>query len=355
MKNLVILGGGYGGMGVLSRLLSKKLPNEQQITLIDVNPYHSLKIKNYSVAAGTAKEKDIQSPFPKHPQLKVVQGKVEQIDLEQKVVTLENGNFFYYDDLIIGLGCEDNFEEVPGAKEHAYSVQTYHHAKRTYDAIKELPEGATVSIIGGGLTGVELASELYETYPYLNIKIFDRNNHILSTFPEKVYTYVENWFDNHQIDINTNANVTRVEKNVIYIHQQLVETDITIWAAGIRPNRVVRNLNVEKDRKGRVLLTPYHNIPGNEHVYVVGDCASLAYSPSAQLAEGQGEQIADILLKRWKGEPLPEKMPPIKLKGVLVALGKRDGLGLLADRTITGKVPRLLKSGIMWMYKYHNS
>src|SRR5690606_3475921 len=96
------------------------------------------------------------------------------------------------------------------------------------------------------------------------------------------------------------------------------------------------------------------NIPGNENVYVVGDCASLPYAPSAQLAEGQAEQIVSVMQDRWHGRELPDELPTIKLKGVLGSLGKKQGFGMMADRAITGRIARILKSGILWMYKYHN-
>ena len=66
--------------------------------------------------------------------------------------------------------------------------------------------------------------------------------------------------------------------------------------------------------------------PRDEHVYVVGDCASLPHAPSAQLAEAQAEQIVQSLQKRWKNEPLPEAYPQFKLKGVLGSLGKKPDL-----------------------------
>ena len=46
-----------------------------------------------------------------------------------------------------------------------------------------------------------------------------------------------------------------------------------------------------------------------------GDCANLPHAPSAQLAELQGEQIAEVLKKQWNNEPLPDKMPEIKVQG----------------------------------------
>ena len=106
--------------------------------------------------------------------------------------------------------------------------------------------------------------------------------------------------------------------------------------AGIQPSKVVSDLDVEKDRQGRIIVTQYHNIPGNEHVYVVGDCASLPHSPSAQLAEGQGEQIAKVILSRWNNQPLPKEMPTIRLKGVIGALRKKSGFGMFNGRPVRG-------------------
>lgn len=352
MKKLVVLGGGYGGMKIVSLLL-EKLPDDITITLIDRMPYHCLKTKFYALAVGTVSAQQIQLPFPAHSNLTFKQGEVSNIDFNKKLVQLTNEEAIPYDDLIIGLGHEDNFRDVPGATQHAFSIQTIEKAKKTNEALNELAPGSIISIIGAGLTGVELASELNEKRPDLQIRLYDRGAHILSSFPLRLSTYVENWFDNHGVDININANITRIERNTLFNHDIPEHSDMIIWAAGIQPSKVVRMLDVEKDRIGRIILTPHHNIPNNENVYVVGDCACLPHSPSAQLAEGQGEQIAQVLLSRWKNEPLPEEMPTIKLKGFLGALGKKSGFGLVEGRPVTGRVARLLKSGILWLYKYH--
>ena len=128
-----------------------------------------------------------------------------------------------------------------------------------------------MSIVGGGLSGVELASELNESREDLKIRVFDRGNRILSTFPERLSTYVENWFDNHGVEMINNSNITRVEECILYNHDEPVPSDVIVWTAGIQPNRIVRELDVEKDKQGRVVLTAHHHLPNNEHVYVVGD------------------------------------------------------------------------------------
>ena len=89
-----------------------------------------------------------------------------------------------------------------------------------------------------------------------------------------------------------------------------------------------------------------------EEVFVVGDCASLPFSPSAQAAQAQGKQIAEAIQAIWKGET--PKLGKIKLRGTLGSLGKKSGFGIMGKRTLmTGKIARMLKSGVLWKSKRH--
>src|SRR4051794_37435597 len=107
MKNLVILGAGYGGMRILARLLPNQLPNDVSITLIDRLPYHCLKTEYYALASGIVSDRDVRVPFPEHPKLTVIYGEIEKISLEENKVYILNGEPVSFDDLIIGLGSED--------------------------------------------------------------------------------------------------------------------------------------------------------------------------------------------------------------------------------------------------------
>ncbi|WP_349410847.1 NAD(P)/FAD-dependent oxidoreductase [Pseudalkalibacillus sp. SCS-8] len=355
MKKLVILGAGYGGMKILHGLLdSSDLPKDIQITLVDRLPYHCLKTEYYALAAGTVSDHHIRVQFPEDPRVIVKYGEVTDIDLKKKAIHFEKEDSIEYDDLIIGLGCEDKYHGVPGAPEHTLSIQTIDKSRETYQHLNNLPPKAVVGVVGGGLSGVELASELRESRPDLAIKLFDRGDTILSTFPKRLSNYVQKWFIEHGVEVVNNSNITKVEPKVLYNKDEPVACDAIVWTAGIQPNRIVRNLDVEKDDSGRVVLSPHHHLPDDPHVFVVGDCASLPHAPSAQLAEGQGDQIVEVLLKLWKDEPLGD-LPKIKLKGVLGSLGKKHGFGMMKGTALTGRVPRLLKSGILWMYKYHSN
>lgn len=350
MKKLVLLGGGYGGIRIIQRLLTSNVP-DLEIVLIDREPFHCLKTEYYALAAGTIPETDVRVPFPEHPKVTFQFGEVTGIDLDNKKITLRDQNEpITYDELVIGLGSEDKYHGVPGADTHTLSIQTIDKTRQTSQTLSNLPPGATVGIVGAGLSGVELASELRESRPDIHIKLFDRGKTILSDFPERLSRYVENWFHEHGVEIINGSNITKVEENKLYNNDEPVVVDAVVWTAGIQPHRLVRELPVKKDKNNRVILTKHHYIESHPDVYVVGDCASLPHSPSAQLAEEQAEQIFTVMLKRWNNEELPD-LPPIKLKGVLGSLGPKHGFGVMGSTSLTGRVARLLKSGVLWLYK----
>ncbi|MGV2874694.1 NAD(P)/FAD-dependent oxidoreductase [Macrococcus capreoli] len=353
MKNLVLLGGGYGNMRIMQKLLPNTLPAEYNITLIDKIPFHGLKTEFYALAAGTESDKDVRVEFPQDKRLNIVYGEVTQIDLDKQIVSIGE-NHVDYDELVIGLGCEDKYHNVPGAEAFTYSIQTMTKARKTYQAIADLPSGATVGIVGAGLSGIELASELRESRKDLNIKLFDRGERILPAFPEKLSSYVKKWFDKNNVEVIPNSNVVKVEPGKLYNNDVSYEVDICVWTAGIQPVEIVRNLPVELGEGNRVKLNQFHQIPTHTNVYVVGDCASLPHAPSAQLAELQAEQIIDVMKTIWSGNALPEVMPELKLQGFMGSLGEKEGFAYLMEKTVTGRLARLMKSGVLWLYKYHN-
>ncbi|NGM84780.1 NAD(P)/FAD-dependent oxidoreductase [Paenibacillus sp. 7124] len=351
MKKLLVLGGGYGGLALIQDLLNHQLPNDVEIVLIDRMPFQGIKTEYYALAAGTVSDHNLRIAFPVHPRLSIKYGEVGSIDLERRLVLMADGEPVPYDILAIALGCTDNYHGIPGAEEHTCSIQSLPGTRETYRRLSDVKPYGTVNIVGGGLSGVELAAELRESRPDLNISILDRGDRVLSAFPAKLSEYVEEWFSEHQVQTLSRISVSHIEKDAVFNGSQAIASDVTVWTGGIQPVQVVQNLNVAKDRGGRVLLGQYYNIPEYPEVYVIGDCASLPYAPSAQAAGAQGEQIGQILRALWRNEK--PRLHKIKLKGTLGSLGKTEGFGLLGSRSVMGRVPRILKSGVLWMSKRH--
>lgn len=352
MKKLVILGGGYGGLTVATQLLDLDLPSDTVMIMIDRMPYQGLKTEYYALAAGTVSDKEIRTQFPVDPRLILKYGEVSGVDLEQKLVRFENDEPLSYDWLVIALGCVDKYHNIPGAQEFSNSIQSLSSTRKTYQVVNDCRPFGQVSIVGGGLSGVEMAAELRESRPDLNIRILDRGPSILSPFPERLQAYVREWMLEHDIELRSHVSLARLEGGLLYNQQEIIQTDVTIWTAGIQPSPIVQNLDLPKDAQGRLTIDAYHRIPSHPEVFVVGDCASLPFSPSGQAAEAQGKQVAEVLRATWKNET--PRLGKIKLKGVLGSLGKKSGFGLMGKRTVMlGMVPRALKSGVLWMSKHH--
>ncbi|WP_010493712.1 NAD(P)/FAD-dependent oxidoreductase [Paenibacillus elgii] len=352
MKKLVILGGGYGGLTVAKELLEGDIPADTVMIMVDRMPFQGLKTEYYALAAGTVSEKDVRVHFPVDPRLILKYGEVTAVDPEQKVIRFANDEPLSYDWLVIALGCVDKYHNIPGAEEFSNSIQSLSATRKTYQASNDAAPYGQITIVGGGLSGVEMAAELRESRPDLNIRILDRGASVLSPFPERLQRYVREWMLEHDIELRSHVSLSRLESGLLYNQQEIIQTDITIWTAGIQPSPIVQNLNLPKDNQGRLTINQYHQLPDYNEIYIVGDCAALPFSPSGQAAEAQGKQVAEVLQAVWKNET--PRLGKIKLKGVLGSLGKKAGFGLMGKRTVMlGMVPRALKSGVLWMSKRH--
>lgn len=351
MKRLVILGGGYGGMKIISGLLDYQLSEDVEITVVDRNPYQSLKTEFYSIAAGTSADKDMRVAFPDDKRVRYVFDEIIKINpLNQEIILQSKKDPVVYDYLVVALGCEDNFHGIEGAEAYTESVQTFQKVRKTYEAVGNLPAHGKVAIVGAGLTGIEVAAEIRESRPDLNIRLLDRGSSVLKAFDEKIREYVESWFIENDVDVLHHANVEYVEKEGVCNDGICFIDDVTIWTAGIKPHHLARSLPYEKDREGQIIINNYYQIPESTNIYVVGDCASSIHTPSGQLAMQQGEQVADILLDVLHDKQ-PKKPKEIKLKGQLGSLGRTDGFGSIFQLPFTGLVPRIAKSGVLWLSK----
>ncbi|WP_159886368.1 NAD(P)/FAD-dependent oxidoreductase [Paenibacillus puerhi] len=352
MKKLVILGGGYGGLTVAGQLLDGDLPADTMMILVDRMPYQGLKTEYYALAAGTVSDQDIRVQFPVDPRLILKYGEVISVDPEARLVHFADDEPLSYDWLVIALGCVDKYHGIEGAPEFSQSIQSLSSTRKAYQSVNDAKPYGQISIVGGGLSGVEVAAELRESRPDLNIRIIDRGASVLSPFPEKVRRFVREWMLEHDIELRTHVSLSKLEPGMLHNGPEIIYSDVTIWTAGIQPSPIVQNLNLPKDAQGRLVINPYHQVPDYPNIYVVGDCASLPFSPSAQAAEAQGEQVADVLRALWKNET--PRLGKIKLKGVLGSLGKKSGFGMMGKRTVmTGMMPRAIKSGVLWMSKRH--
>jgi NADH:ubiquinone reductase (H+-translocating) len=351
MKRFVILGGGYAGLTIVQELLDKQIPDDAVVVLIDRMPYQGLKTEYYALAAGTVADIDLRNPYPSDPRLVLTYGEVCDVDLDNKLVHLVGQDPIAYEWLAIALGCTDKYHGIPGAEIYSSSLQSFSAARKAYQRLGDVKPYGQVTIVGGGLSGVEVASELRESRADLNIRIMDRGPSVLSGFPGRTQRYVADWFRAHDVITLGDTSVSRLEEGAVYNRSEAIATDVTIWTAGIQPVPLVQRMDLPKDGSGRLLVNEHHQLPDYPGVFVVGDCASLPFSPSAQAAGAQGSQVAEVMQAIWAGET--PRIGKIKLRGVLGSLGKKAGFGVMGRTPLFGWVPRMLKTGVLWKSKHH--
>lgn len=353
MRNLVILGGGYGGIKVLTGLLGSALPDDLQITVIDKNSYHSYKTEFHTIVAGTAAEIDVRIGFPVHDQVTYEFGTVKGIDTENERITFQDSSkVIAYDYLVISVGCEDSYHGIEGANEFTESVQSFAKARYAGLAVGNSKPYSKISIVGAGLSGIEAASEIRESRPDLNIRLLDRGGSVLKAFDPKIQAHVSDWFLKNDVEVLHHANVEYVEKDGVCNNGICYVNDVTIWTAGVQPHSLVQALPFKKDNYNKVVVNDFYQTSTHNNVYVIGDNASSEYSPSAQLAGQQGEQLS-IILSDIVSNIKPQKPKEIRLRGTLGSLGKSDGFANMFSQPITGLLPRITKSGVLWLQKRH--
>src|SRR5699024_5145868 len=101
-------------------------------------------------------------------------------------------------------------------------------SRATYEQIGQLKPNATVGIVGAGLSGIEIASELRESRGDLKIKLFDRGERILPMYPARLSAYVKRWFDENDVEVIPNSNIVKVETDRVYNNNDSHDVDMCV-------------------------------------------------------------------------------------------------------------------------------
>jgi NADH dehydrogenase len=404
MQNIVIVGGGAGGLELAVRL-GKKLGKRQKarITLIDAASTHVWKPLLHQVAAGTldshADELEYFALARKH-HFEFRLGRMDGLLRAQKQVTLaasvdEDGvevlphQTIAYDQLVIALGSQTNDFGTPGAREHCVMLDTPVAAERFHRRLinsclraqaqgKLAGEGRfTVTIIGGGATGVELSAELHMTTKILSsyglrnfdpekdlkIVIVDASPRLLQALPERLSTAVALELRKLDVEIHTNEKVVEISKEGVRMASgTFIPSSIVVWAAGIKAPDFLKDIDgLETSRINQLVVARTLQTTRDPAIFAMGDCAACPQGegkpcvpPRAQSAHQQASLLAKSLVKLLQGKALPEFT--YKDYGSLVSLGDYSTIGSLMGAIASGSVfieGYVAKWMYWWLHKNH--
>jgi NADH:ubiquinone reductase (H+-translocating) len=264
------------------------------------------------------------------------QEEVTAVDFEARQAKTDNGTFSYRY-LILAPGSRTTFFGTPGAEENAMDTKgllnAVHVRNHVIDCFEEaerlrgeLPDGLlTFIFVGGGPTGVEAAADTHDLifdvlegdYPNVDFRkvrivLVNAGDHILQGLDPSLVHAATQRLASQQIEIINDAKAKEIRSDAVVLSDgRTIPARTTVWAAGIEPPPLVKSLEVEKDRRGRILVDEFLRVKGRSGVYAVGDSTSIDYDgppvPAlAQAAEQEGKRAARNLAAEIKGEvPVP--------------------------------------------------
>jgi NADH dehydrogenase len=300
-------------------------------------------------------------------------GVVESIDAERLCVVVphaegEHSHVLEYDPLVIALGANTNFYDIPGIAERAVTMKSLGDAiglrnlmiQHLEEADFECNAGIrqpllTFVVAGGGFAGVETVAAmndfLHEAIRFysspsrqlVRVVFVHSGQTLLPELGEQLGKDAERELAARGVDIVLGSRIVGLANDAVVLANGTVVTARTIvWTAGTSANPVTDNLPCEKQR-GRIQADEFLRVPELDGVWALGDCAVVpdratgsAYPPTAQHALREGVVAARNIVASMRGTPLvPFRFSTI---GLLASIGRRTGVANILGVNFSGFV-----------------
>ncbi|WAJ44228.1 FAD-dependent oxidoreductase [Mycobacterium sp. Aquia_216] len=321
--HVVVIGGGYAGTLAANRLRQQP---DIEITLVNPRPVFVERIRLHQLVADTgAATADYGTLLGDGIQLVV--DAVERIDTAARRLVLTSGTALNYDYVIYAVGSTGAVpaqESVPGAAEFAHSISDLESAQRLRYALADLPLGAPITVVGGGLTGIETASELAEQGRPVTLACGGTLGTSLSKRGRRSVAR-----QLRQLNVNILEPVAASEvrwDSVVLSDGAVLPSAATVWTAGFAVPDLASRSGLRTDELGRLLTDETLTSVDDGRIVAAGDAAAPSGEPlrmSCQAAEPLGAQAAETVLARIAGET-PAALNQAFV-GQCISIGRRHG------------------------------
>lgn len=324
--NITVVGGGFGGVKAALELAENA---RSRITLITDRPDFQYYPALYGTATGKSHLQSwvpLGEIFAKHPNVSIIIDSVTGIDKQTKQLQSESGTTYTYDKLILALGSVTTYFGIEGLDQYAYGIKSYDEIRRLQQHLldefsKPNKADAHFLVIGGGPTGVELASslgsylkELKEQFkqpePRISINLIEAAPRVLPRMSEKASQMVTARLKQLGVHVETNKRVEAETADALIVNGRPIKSQTVIWTSGVANNPFFKN-NAEQfelSPNGKVIVDKH--LRSGKDVYVIGDNAFTQFSGLAQTALKDGIFVAKHLL-RQSNKPYKATLPPV--------------------------------------------
>jgi NADH dehydrogenase len=293
MARILVLGSGFAGLwaavGAARKLDELGSPHGQvEILVIDRNPYHGIRVRNYEPDLGNVAIPlaEVLDPIG----VKHLTAEVEAIDLakQQVVVTGPGGrDGLPYDRLVLALGSQLARPPLPGLAAYGFDVDTYAAGVRLNAHIASLgtrpaaPGRSTVVVVGAGFTGIEVAAEMPAKLRRAlsngagRVILVDPNPVVGATIGDHARPVICDALTSLGIETRLGAKLSAIDANAVTLASgEIIPAQTVVWCGGMRANPLAAALPGTRDALGRLAVDPFMRVAGLTNVFAAGDVAS---------------------------------------------------------------------------------
>jgi NADH dehydrogenase len=302
---------------------------------------------------------------------------VHTIDADGHRLTLDGGaTTVDWDYLLIAAGARHAYfghpeweENAPGLKSIEDALEMRRRFLLSFEAAERASAAGersallTFVIVGGGPTGVELAGMIPEITKKAMKKDFRRFDpgsarvvlieggpRILAQFPDELSARARRDLEDLGVEVRTSTVVTAVDDDGVTLATgERILAHTVFWGAGNQASPLGKQLGVPLDRAGRVIVEADLSVPGHDHVFAIGDLASVTMPDGkpvpavAPAANQMGEHAARGILHDLAGTP---RTPFAYFnKGDLATIGRNRAVAAVGKVRMTGTI-----AWIAWLF-----
>ena len=356
---VVILGAGFGGLTA-----ARAMADFAQVTLVDRHNFQTFLPLLYQVSTAGLAADHVAHPIRGALRKSGVQfrmGSPISVDHKNKSVKLDSSEVLEFDYLVVALGSATADFGVPGVNEHALGMKSVSEAlniraevmRRFEDLCRFEDETIfSISVVGGGPTGVEMAGAFAELVrgplkndqahaaAHIKINLIEAGPRILPMFSEKLSAHGKKDLEKLGVTVLLNTAVAEIKPRSIEIKDgRTIPSEITVWAAGVKGEPAGSLLNVPLVNS-RIDVDENLQSKNYPYVFALGDIAGFVgkdgrFLPMvAPVALQQGRHVAKQIKRLTLGQPLK----PFKYidKGSMATIGRHKAIVEVKSLRMTG-------------------
>ena len=356
---VVILGAGFGGLTA-----ARKMAGFADVTVVDRHNFQTFLPLLYQVSTAGLAADHVAHPVRGALRKTGVQfrmGTPISVDHKNKSVKLDSSEVLEFDYLIVALGSATADFGVPGVFEHALGMKSVHEAltiraevlRRFEDLCRFEDETIfSISVVGGGPTGVEMAGAFAELVrgplkndqrhaaAHIKINLIEAGPRILPMFSEKLSAHGKKDLEKLGVTVHLNTAVKAIKPRTIEISDgSKIASEVTIWAAGVKGEPTGAKLNLPLINT-RIDVENTLQVKHYPHIFAIGDIAGFVGENGrmlpmvAPVALQQGRHVAQQIKRIATGQNLK----PFKYldKGSMATIGRHKAIVEVKSLRMTG-------------------